>query len=254
MVVGGFSGLAIIIETYTKIWFGWGIPISATNVILNLPLFFLAWKFLGKGTLGRTIFATLFYSVALLYTALLPQFTGDMALAAIYGGVLSGVGLGFVLRGFATTGGTDLMASILHKLYPQWSVSKLLFAIDAVIIALGFFIFGAEKAMYAVIAVFISSKCVGTILEGMSFSKMAFIISDQSEEIARLLMTEADRGVTALHGEGMYTRRQKNVLFCVFAQKDVTMVKEIVKQVDSNAFVMVTDVKEVLGEGFQAMD
>ena len=254
MVVGGFSGLAIVIKTYTQQWLGWGMPLSLTNLILNAPLFVLAWKMLGSRALGRTVFATLFYSVAILYTQYLPTYTGDLALAAIYGGVMSGVGVGLVLKGFATTGGTDLVATLLHHVNPRWPVSKLLFASDALIICLGFFVFGAEKAMYAIIAIFISSKCVNVILEGFSVSKMAFIISDSSEEIAQQLMSQADRGVTALRGQGMYTRQEKNVLLCVFPQKDITLVKEIVRQADPKAFVMLTDVREVLGEGFQALE
>ena len=254
MVVGGFSGLAIIIKAYSQQWFGWGVPLELTNIVLNVPLFVLAWRMLGKRTLSRTIFATFYYSFAIFYTQFLPSYTGDLALAAIYGGVLSGIGIGFVLRGFGTTGGTDLVATLIHHGLPHLSISKILFVLDALIIATGFFVFGAEKAMYAIIAVFISSKCVNIILEGLSFSKMALIISDASDEIAQRLMTQADRGVTALRGQGMYTKKEKNVLFCVFSQKDLAQVKEIIRKVDPKAFVMVTDVKEVLGEGFQAME
>lgn len=250
MVCGGFSGFSIIVEYYSAKWFGFAIPISVTNIALNLPLFIVAWLKLGKTTLGRTIFATVLYSAALEVLQLLPQYQGDLPLVAIYGGLLSGSGLGFVMRGYATTGGTDLLASIIHRFVPHLSVSKLLFVIDAAVIVMGFFVFGADKAMYAVIAVFISSKCISAILEGMNFSKVAFIISRESNTIAQRILVEADRGVTALHGTGMYTGEGRDVLFCVCAQKDVTVIKRIVHECDPLAFVVMTDAREVLGEGF----
>ena len=250
LATGGVTGLGILIQTITQNLFGYGVPVSVTNIVVNVPLFILAYFYLGKGFLGRTVFATILLSVALTFTDLLPIFEGDLMLTSVYGGVVMGAGIGLVLRGFATTGGTELLASILHKFFVHIPVSKLLFLTDGTIIALGLFVFGAERAMYAVIAIFISTKVLNTILEGMAFSKAAFIISDYAEIIADEIMRQADRGVTALHGKGMYTRKEKNVLLCVFSRKEVAMIKDIVRQFDPKAFVIVTDVKEVLGEGF----
>lgn len=251
LIIGGFTGLGIVINAYIQKAFNTEISLSIINIILNVPLFIVAYKILGKGIIGRTVFATLFLSVALEITKILPVFSGDMLLAAVYGGVISGAGIGMVFRGLATTGGVDLVASIVHRFKGHIAVSKIMFVCDATIVALGFFVFGATKAMYAVIAIFISSKCIDTILEGMSFSKVAFIISDKSVEISNEILQSAHRGVTTLKGKGMYTGYDKDVILCVFAQKEITKIKEIVEDIDNDAFMIVTDIKEVLGEGFE---
>ena len=254
VVVGGFSGIGIILKNVTTGFMDGGVPLSVTNLVLNVPLFIVAYFVLGKSYLGKTVFATVFLSVALEITSFLPIFTGDLALIAIYGGIVDGIGIGFVLRAMASTGGVDLLATIIHRKIPYVSISSIIFIINAIIIAFGLFVFGAEKAMYAIISIFISSKCITAVLEGLSFSKMAFIISEESEKIAREIMKQHHRGVTALNGRGMYTRKEKDVLLCVFTQKDIIGIKEIVRNADPNAFIILTDIKEVMGEGFKKLD
>ncbi len=251
LVVGGFSGLGIIIESITADRFNGGIPISLTNIVLNFPLFILAYIFLGKSYLGKTIFATVFLSAALEITSFLPAYNGDLMLIAIYGGIIDGIGIGLVLRGMASTGGVELMASLIHRKFKHLSISSIMFVVNFLIIAAGFFIFGAEKAMYAVISIFISSKVINILLEGFSFSKAAFIISEKSGEIAERIMKENSRGVTALQGRGMYTGHNKEVLMCVFGRKEITKIKEIVRNLDPKAFIILTDITEVMGEGFK---
>ncbi|MGE4215114.1 MAG: YitT family protein [Anaerotignaceae bacterium] len=254
VVVGGFSGIAIIVKNLTIGLFDGGVPLSVTNLVLNVPLFVVAYFVLGKSYLGKTVFATLFLSVALEMTSFLPVFTGDLALIAIYGGIVDGIGVGFVLRAMASTGGVDLLAIIIRRKIRYISISSILFVINALIISFGLFVFGAEKAMYAIISIFISSKCITAVLEGLSFSKMAFIISEESEKIAKEIMKQHNRGVTALNGRGMYTGKSKDVLLCVFTQKDIIGIKEIVRNADPNAFIILTDIKEVMGEGFKKLN
>lgn len=254
VVVGGFSGIAIIIKNLTNGIYEGGVPLSVTNLVLNVPLFIVAYFVLGKSYLGKTVFATVFLSVALEMSSFLPAFTGDLALIAIYGGIVDGIGVGFVLRAMASTGGVDLLATIIHRKIRYISISSIMFAINAVIISFGLFVFGAEKAMYAIISIFISSKCITAVLEGLSFSKMAFIISEESEKIASEIMKQHNRGVTALNGRGMYTGKSKDVLLCVFTQKDIIGIKEIVRNADPNAFIILTDIKEVMGEGFKKLN
>ena len=253
MIVGGFSGIGIILEALTESYFGKGIPVSITNLVLNIPLLIIALRFMGKGFIVKTAFSTVLYSLVIALCEFLPQYTGDLMLAAIYGGIVSGAGLGFVLMAKGSTGGVDLLASIIHRVVKYISLSKIIFAIDAVIIACGLFVFGADKTMYGIISVFIGSKCISTILEGMNFSKAAFIISAKSDEIAKVIMEKAERGVTALQGRGMYTGESREVLLCVFAQKEIAIIKEIVSEIDKDAFILVTDVKEVLGLGFNEL-
>lgn len=254
LVTGGVSGLGIIIQTVSKERFGFVIPLWLTNTILNLPLFIIGAKALGLKFLKRTLFATMYLSSALFYTAYIPKIQGtDYLLAAVFGGAASGIGLGLVFRCLATTGGSDLAASIIHKYYKHISISRLMFAIDAAVISLGFFTFGAAKAMYAIISVFISSKLIGTILEGLHFAKAAFIISEYSDKIADRLLAELERGATGLYGKGMFTKKERNVILCVVSTKEVIELKELVSQIDPAAFVIVADVREVLGEGFQSI-
>lgn len=254
LVVGGITGLGIVIAAYSKEWIGYEIPLAVSNVVINAPLMILAWKIMGKGFLGRTVFATLYLSVALAYTALIPEYHGDILLAAVFGGVMAGVGLGLVFRGLATTGGTDLIAAMLHKFNRHIAVSTFVFVLDAAIIALGFFIFGPEKAMYAVISVYIATKCMGTIMDGMSFAKVAFIISDYPEQVSKALFASVERGMTSLSGKGVYTNTEKRVLLCAFSHKEIAQVKEAVVSADPDAFMIVTDANEVLGSGFQPMN
>ncbi len=253
MIVGGFSGIGIILEALTEAQFGKGIPVSVTNLVLNIPLLIVAFRFMGKGFILKTAFSTVLYSAVIAVCEFLPQYTGDLMLAAIYGGIISGAGLGFVLMARGSTGGVDLLASIIHRSIKYISLSKIIFAIDAIIMIGGLFVFGADKAMYGIISIFIASKCISTILEGMNFSKAAFIISSRSDEIAKAIMEKAERGVTALEGRGMYTGENREVLLCVFAQKEIAVIKEIVSEIDKEAFILVTDVKEVLGNGFSEL-
>jgi len=255
VVTGGVSGLSIIIKNLAENKFGVSIPLWITNIALNIPLFIVGIKVLGFKFLSRTIFTTFYLSFALFYTKFIPtDFLNDteLILVSLFGGVLSGVGLGLVFSSFATTGGTDLAATIIHKYFKHISVSKLLLALDSTIIVLGVFMFGFVKAMYAIIAVYITSKVIDNVLEGLSFSKAAFIISEYSSEIAQKVLTQVNRGVTGLTGRGMYTLKSKEVLLCVVSRKQIVQLKEIVKAIDNKAFLLVFDVRETLGEGFQS--
>ncbi|NMA84824.1 MAG: YitT family protein [Epulopiscium sp.] len=250
LVTGGVTGLAIIVQELTKgVWDG-GIPLWITNIAINIPLFLIAISLKGKMFGTKTLFSTLYLSLSLYLTQGIVSLTQDFLLSSIFGGVLGGIGIGLVFAGFATTGGTDLAASILHLYFAHVSVGTLMFIIDAVIIGIGFFVFGPEKTMYAIIAVYITAKMMDGILEGIHFSKAAFIISENSTAIATALMNTLDRGVTALSGRGMYTQQSKDVLLCVVSKKQIAKLKDIVKEVDENAFVIVADVREVVGEGF----
>ena len=260
LVTGGVSGLGIIIRSVSLSRFEFDIPLWLTNLVLNLPLFIIGAKVKGMAFLRRTLFATLFFSPALYVTSLLPQYiptldmTGiDTALAAVFGGAVSGTGLGIVFRYSATTGGSDLAASIISKVKPHIAISKIMFIIDSIVISLGFLTFGASSAMYAVIAVFISSRIIGAVLEGLTFATAAFIISDKHEEISERILTKLERGVTSLRGTGMYTKKDKGVVLCVVAKKEIFTLKELVYAADDRAFVIVTDAREVLGEGFNIL-
>ncbi len=251
LVTGGVTGLAIIVKDLTKnVVSDEGIPLYVTNLFINIPLFLIAIWIKGKDFGRRSLFSTIFLSFALYYTQWLPQLNVDTFLACIFGGVIAGVGLGLVFSAFSTTGGTDLCASIIQHYIKHISVAQLMLILDACIIIGGLFVFGIEKAMYAIIAVYISAKVIDTMLEGIHFSKAAFIISDKHDHIAKEIMATLDRGVTGLYGQGVYSLQEKKILLCVVSKKQIAKLKDIVRDLDKNAFVIVADVREVLGEGF----
>lgn len=250
MVTGGVTGLAIIVKSYSQsIWPG-GVPLSVTNLAINIPLFLIAFGIHGKEFGAKSLFATIYLSFALEYTKLLPALTGDLFLGSVFGGLLAGVGIGLVFAADATTGGTDLAGSILHHFFPDLTTAKWMQIVDTFIIIVGLVLFGPERAMYAIISVYITVKVIDALLEGMNFSKAAFIISENHQEIAETIMEQIDRGVTSLKGIGKYTGREKEVLLCVMSKREILTVKNIVKQIDAKAFMIVTDAREVFGEGF----
>lgn len=253
IVIGGFTGLGIIIKAVSKYIAGFEIPMWVSNIVLNIPLFIISIKIFGMKFVRRTIFATFFLSFALIYTAWIPIFESDYITTSIFGGVLAGLGLGLIFRSNATTGGTDLVAVIIHKYLKHFSVGSIMFVVDVLIIALGFFVFGSIATMYAIISVFIITKVVDAILEGFNFAKAVFIISDKADEISNEIFKTVDRGVTAINGKGMYSGNQKYILLSIVSKKEVLAIKEIIKVIDKNAFVIVSDVREVLGEGFQSV-
>ncbi|MBU3145702.1 YitT family protein [Clostridium sp. CF012] len=250
LVTGGLSGLAIIIEYITENHFGRGIPLWFTNIAVNIPLIAIAIKLKGREFVGKSIFAATYLSFALFYTSFIPAPEVDLLLSSIFGGIFVGTGLGFVLRASASTGGTDLAANIIKVYLKNVPIARIMLVIDSTIVIIGAFVFGVEKAMYALISIYIVSKVVDSILEGINFSKAVFIISDNSKEIAEILMKDLKRGVTGINGTGMYTKGEKQVLFVVVGKNEIVHLQKMVKEIDKSAFITIADVREVLGEGF----
>ncbi|MCK9444289.1 MAG: YitT family protein [Tissierellaceae bacterium] len=241
---GGVTGFAVVVEKIANI------PIYVTNLALNIPLFILGFKILGKETAAKTLFSTLALSF---FLKILPTvvLTHDLLLSSIFGGLLGGIGLGLVFKFGGTTGGTDLAAAILNNKFQALSMVGFMTVIDLFVVAFaGVIEKQIEVSLYSVIAMFVTMKVVDIILEGISYEKGFFIISDKSQEISNGLLVELDRGVTLLKGKGMYTKENKDVLLCVVPRAQFTRVKEMVKDIDPNAFVMVAEMSEVLGEGF----
>ncbi|MCB2305393.1 YitT family protein [Clostridium estertheticum] len=250
LVTGGVSGLAIVIEYLSIKNYGVDIPLWFTNIVVNIPLLAIAIKLKGRAFVGKSMFAAAYLSFALFYTSFIPVPKVDLLIASIFGGVFVGIGLGFVLRASASTGGTDLAANIIKVYLKNVPIAKIILVIDSTIILLGAFVFGIEKAMYALISTYIVSKVIDSILEGINFSKAVFIISDYSNEIAEILMKDLNRGVTGIHAKGMYSKGEKQVLFVVVGKDEIVPLQKMVKEIDTKAFITVADVREVLGEGF----
>lgn len=242
---GGVTGFAIVIETLTNI------PIYITNLVVNIPLFIFGAKYLGKSRAIRTAFATLMLSIFLKILSG-TVLTHDLLLSAIFGGVLSGIGLGIVFKFDGTTGGSDLAGAMLNKKFPGLSIANFMMIIDLMVVVFaGVVEKQVEVSLYSVIALYTTVKVIDMVLEGIGYLKGFYIITDKPDEIADLLMEELNRGVTALKGRGMYTKKEREVLLCVVPRSQFTRVKDIVKEVDPKAFIMVAEMYEAVGEGFK---
>ncbi len=244
LVTGGASGVAIILKKQ------FGVPLWLTNTAINIPLFAAAAKLKGWSFIKRTLLATVTLSVSLYVIPEMPFLMDDLFLTALFGGLITGAGAGIVFACQATTGGTDMLAAIIRRWLPHYTLAQILQVLDAAIVLIGAGIFGVTYALYALIAIYAVSKVSDGIIEGMKYSKVAYIISDKSEEIAAAILKELERGVTALDARGMYSENRKDVLFCVVSRKEIAQLKELVVGHDAQAFVIVSDAREVLGEGF----
>lgn len=253
LVTGGLAGVTIIVKELSLKFLGFEIPLWITNLLFNIPLFIIGIKQRGFEFAKKSLWAVGLLTLALWYTAFIPNVLnvqGDLVLGGIFSGAIIGVGIGIVLRTGATTGGTDMLATIIRYKHSRFPIAKIMLAIDSTIILAGLLIFGPIKAMYAIISVFIASKVITAVLEGIHYAKAAFIISDKSEAIAEGIMHNLPRGVTGIKAKGMYTKDDKHMLFVVVSQKEITRLREMIREVDPTAFVIITDVREVLGQGF----
>ena len=250
LVAGGITGIGIMLDEWTSARFGVHIPLWFVNIVGNLPLFLIAWKLKGRAFVGRSALTAVLFSLMLFVEGFFPLYSSDPLLAAVYGGAALGVGLGLVLSADSTTGGVELAATLLNMKFRSISVSKFIFILDAAIILAGIGLFGVELGLYAILAVYITDQFIDWVIEGTNYAKAAWIISDKNEVIAAALLSELRRGVTAFPATGKYTGEGREVLFCVFSQKEVHFAKSIIMNIDRNAFFLLTDVREVLGKGF----
>jgi len=250
LITGGFSGLAIIIRQLSSRLIPGGIPLSVTNLALNIPFLLLAMKLKGFRYVLRTGFATIMLSFWLSVLPVVPIAGDDLLLSALYGGLIVGTGIGLVFVAQATTGGTDLIAALIQHFLRHYSTASIMWILDTLIVLFGAYLFGIQMTLYAIIAIYLTSRVADGLIDGLKFSKAAFIITENPDQVATLLMEDLDRGVTGISATGMYSGTAKNMLFCVVSKKEIVMLKELTKECDPNAFVIVTDVREVLGEGF----
>ncbi|WP_079509537.1 YitT family protein [Mesobacillus jeotgali] len=244
---GGFTGITLLLYFV----FGWS-P-SITNLLLNLPLFFLGWKLLGRNVFIYTIIGTvgvsIFLGVFQKYQIEMPLYE-DLFLAALFAGVFIGIGLGIIFRYGGTTGGVDIIARLAQK-YFGWTMGRTMFMFDFGVITLSLITYlNYREAMYTLVVVFVGARVIDFMQEGSYAARGAMIISNSNEEIAAKIMKEMDRGVTSLKAVGSYTKAERDVLYCVVAKNEIVRLKSVINSVDPHAFVSVTVVHDVLGEGF----
>lgn len=243
---GGFAGIATI--TYYLFNF----PVGIIIFILNIPLFLLTIHKLGLKPLIRTIIGSILYSLFIDVFDKLNPVTEDRFLACIYGGILIGLGTALVLKGKGTTGGTELVSTILKEYNFKMKVADMIILIDIGIVALNIiFLREVEIGLYSAIAIYIMGKMIDIVFEGTGFTKLLFIVSDKNEEISNKIGSLLKRGTTGLYGKGMYTNSKKIVLMCAASRRDVIKVKEIVHSIDNRSFIIIANAREVLGKGFK---
>lgn len=248
LVSGGVSGVGIVIKEITKVF-----PIALTSFILNVPLFIISFFQRGFSFIAKSLTAFLSLTVLLFFAELVPSpfsFGEDALAAALVFGVMSGVGLGLVLRSGATSGGTDMLAAIIKAKKPHVKMSQLILLIDVAVILMGIFIFGLLKGIYATLALIIATKVMDGVVNGFSTSKAVFILSGKDKEISSFIMKSLERGVTGMEARGLYTDSEKTLLFSVVSRGELVRLRKTVGEIDPDAFVFVTDAVEVLGNGF----
>lgn len=247
IAAGGVSGIATILHYVA------GFPVGTAMLAINIPLFIIGIKQFGLSMGLRSLFGTVTLSLLIDFMASLeiPEPTQNPLLASIYGGIIVGIGIGIVFRNKGTTGGTDLAAAIINN-YMKLSVGVVLFIVDAsVIIAAGLAFHSAELALYALLTVFLTARVIDIVQEGFGNTKAALIISSKPEAVADAILKKLDRGVTSLSGKGMYTGNERDVILSVVTRPEISILKDLVHEIDPKAFVILTDVHEVLGEGFK---
>lgn len=241
---GGLTGVALILK------YLFNFSPALVTMVLNIPLFLIGWRELGKLSMLYTILGTTAFSLFLWLTEDIgTPVPDDILLAALYAGVSVGLGLGIIFRFGGTTGGADIIARLCHKHF-GWSMGRTMFILDLAVILSSAYIIGRERAMYTLVAVFIGSRVIDFVQEGAYAAKAAFIISNSAAQISKEMMKEMSRGTTLLKGKGGYTGLDKEVLYCVVGRNEITRLKKMIHRVDPYAFIVINDVHDVHGEGF----
>ncbi len=246
VVSGGLSGIGIMVHSLT------GFPVGVFMLLLNVPLFLIGLQFLGMSFLSRSLFGAFFFSALTDLLSGIPPVTDDLFLSALFGGALVGIGMGIVFMFGATTGGTDILAQILYKLFPVFDVGKCLLAIDSIIIFISGLVFGNwEFCLYGTLAAISCGFLIDTVIQGANFAKVVYVISPKSEQIAAAVLSELSRGVTGLYGKGMFSKSDTTVLLCVVKKQEIPKFEQLVLNEDKNAFIIFTGARSVSGEGFK---
>ena len=241
---GGFTGVGQVLNAL----FGWNVGMIA--LILNVPLFALSMHSMGWRFGLRSLLASVAFSMLIDYLPL-NALIHDRLLASVFGGALGGAGFGLIMLGEATTGGSDMLGMLINKKLKVVKVSAAVFLVDALVITTAGVVFDVQSALLALISTYIMARVLDRVLEGPNMAKAYFIISGKAEEIASAILQSMDRGVTSLNGRGMYTGEDRSVLLCVINRRETLKLRTLVSGIDPCAFMIATDVREALGEGFQ---
>lgn len=247
LVSGGITGIALILQYLFKI------PVGYTVLILNIPLMILSFFKINRHFTFMTIIGTLSISFTLLLTDFTKDFlpSEDPLILCIYGGVLTGLGLGIVFANRGSTGGFDVLSALIKKKYPDAELGSISFVLNTLIVLLGAIFFGLTKALYSLILMYISGFVVDRVIKGFNRKKLILIITEYENDMSKAIMKDVQRGVTFLYGEGAYTHHERKIIYCVVSLSQVPAVREIASLTDPKCFISILDVSEVLGYGFR---
>ena len=249
IAAGGFSGVGTLLN------YLFSLPIGLTVLIMNIPVFIVGGRRFGSIFLIKTVIATAFQSLLIdLAAVFLPHYSGDRLLAALFGGVLSGLGLALVFMRGATTGGVDIIAKLINLRYSHISIGRLIMILDAFVVAAAAVIYrNIESALYAVVMIYVQSKAIDAVLFGMDKGRVLLINSRKHEQIAQQIMDKMHRGVTVISATGAYSNQNQPILLCAVRPYESAALRAIVREIDKTAFMVSLDAGEVVGEGFKEM-
>ncbi len=242
----GITGVAVIFNHL------FDTPVGTVNLLLNIPLLILMWVFLGKKLVARTLVVTVLLSTALdVVDLIVPDYTGNTILASLFCGLFQGAGLGLVMVTGATSGGTDIVAKLVHQKWPHITVGTVVLLADAMVVMAGMITLGSiESGLYAIIVIYVSTKVIDSIIYGAGNGKMLMIVTSKGEEVSKAIVGSSPRGVSILPAVGAYTGENKNVLLCVARKHEISGIIKTAKSVDDKTFIIVSEANEILGKGF----
>ncbi len=242
----GVTGLAVFFNHL------FGVPVGITNFVLNVPLLILMWLFLGKKLVAGTLWVTALLSIALDAFSFMPAYSGDKILASLFCGLLQGAGLGIIMITGATSGGTDIVARLVHKKFPHITVGSVVLLSDAAIVAANMILLGSiNSGLYAIIMIFVSTRVIDSLIYGTGNGKMLMIVTEKPDEVSKAIVSSSRRGVSVVPAKGAYTGKDKGILICVARKSEISGIMKTVKSVDDKTFIIVSEANEILGEGFK---
>ena len=244
---GGLTGVATILNYLA----GW--PVGITALVLNIPLFLIGYRTMGKVFAFRSLVATALFTILIDILPLKPV-SEDPLLGTLFGGVVLGIGLGLILRGGATTGGSDMIARMVHRRFSFITVGMFLFALDFLVVLAAAIFIGGSEALYAMIDIYVCGRVIDAVMVGFGGNKACFVMTDAWQKITGRVLNEIERGCTLLEARGAYSGTSRPVVMCVMSRQEMTALKRIVQEEDEKAFMFITEAHEALGEGFSRLD
>ncbi|MDR1736137.1 MAG: YitT family protein [Oscillospiraceae bacterium] len=248
-VTGGLTGISILIHHFLP-----DIGIGLMVIVMNIPLFVVSWRFVGRRFMLFSVLGMAVSSLMIDFTSALTPVQTEPLMAALAGGLMMGAGLGLVFRQGASTGGSDVVARLLRRRFPHMQMGVLLLIMDAVVIGASMLVFGSVDAgLHSILAIFVASRAIDLVLYGTDAGRVVYIISDGITEIGEAITQKLQRGATYLSGEGAYTHMRRNIIMCAIRRQQIAPLKNLVKEIDPKAFIILTPAHEVLGEGFDLL-